>query len=113
MAPPFAEGGPFDPDDPLDVLTDSYRRQIIDMALRGPVGARYQSISSMDKFAALAGGVAAGLVAVALAQVKPEGHGAMMRYLADCLDYGRRQFDVDRPPLSTTGRTAHSDGEGA
>lgn len=95
----MVERKPFDPANPIDAMAESFRRQVLDMAIEAEKAAIYRDLAPMDQFRAFAAGVATGLVCVAFAHIRPEGRDEIMGALSEFLAYGRVQAEsIERIP---------------
>lgn len=85
---------PFDPVDPMDAMSEMFRRQVTDIALQAYKVTLYREMDTGQQFQCFVAGALTGLVGVCLASGKTEGADAIMEYIAECLPFARQQAEA-------------------
>lgn len=87
---------PFNPTDPMDAMSEMFRREVTEIALRAYGVTLYREMDTGQQFQCFIAGALTGLVGVCLASGKSEGADAIMEYLAECLPYAREKAEEIR-----------------
>lgn len=87
---------PFDPADPMDAMSEMFRREVTEMALNAYSVTLYRDLDTGKQFQCFLAGALTGLVGVCLASGKSEGADAIMEYIAECLPYAREKAEEIR-----------------
>lgn len=87
---------PFNPADPMDAMSEMFRREVTDIALRAYGVTLYREMDTGQQFQCFIAGALTGVVGVCLASGKSEGADAIMEYLSECLPYARAKAEEIR-----------------
>lgn len=87
MAEP--EPAPFDPSDPFDAMSEMFRTQVTELALKAYKITIYRDMTSVQQLECFIAGALTGLIGVSFASIRPEGRDEMMKYIAGCLPIAR------------------------
>ena len=90
----MADLAPFDPGDPFDAMSESFRRQISEMILRALDTTIYREMENPKQLECFVVGVVTGLIGVCFAHIKPESRDVMMRAIEIYLPQAR--LNVER-----------------
>jgi hypothetical protein len=102
---------PFNHEDPEDFIADMFRKQVTQLALDADKVTMYRDLDPQQKLQCFIAGALTGLVGVAFAHVRPEGHDVMMKYIADCLPFARLQAEGTRDTSVVTSHHSAPQGE--
>jgi len=83
----------FKPDDPMDAMSEMFRREVIDIALRADKISIYRDMNEHEQIEVFLCGALTGVVSVALASIKKEHSDVMMEYIANCLPLARQMAE--------------------
>jgi hypothetical protein len=100
---------PFDPVDPMDAMSEMFRRQVTDIALQAYKIAMYRDLNPQQQLECFLAGAMTGIVGVALASIKTEGADAMMEYLFECLPNAREMAESIRSEDGSVLKNRHDD----
>lgn len=87
---------PFNPTDPMDAMSEMFRREVTEIALRAYGVTLYREMDTGQQFQCFLAGALTGLVGVCLASGKTEGADAIMEYITECLPYAREKAEEIR-----------------
>lgn len=76
---------PFNPVDPMDAMSDMFRRQVTDIALQAYKVTLYRDLNPGQQLQCFLAGALTGLVGVCLASVKTNGADEIMQAIKDSL----------------------------
>lgn len=83
MTTPSNEQRPFDPGDPFDAMTDSFRTQVAQMILDADKAAIFRDLSEVEKLQCIMSGTLTGLMGCCFAYIEPEGRDAIIEAIRD------------------------------
>lgn len=83
----------FDPGDPMDAMAESFRTQIMQIALDAYKVAIYRDLNPQKQLECFLGGALTAIVGVCFSSVKSDGYDAIMEYLAQCLPAAREMAE--------------------
>lgn len=83
------ERAPFDPGCPFDAMSEMFRVQVTDLAIKAQKVTIYRDMDQQSQLECFVAGALTGLVGVCFASIQPEGKDPIMEYLARCLPDAR------------------------
>lgn len=84
---------PFDASDPMDAMAETFRRQVMAIALNAYKIAIYRDLNPQQQLECFLAGALTGVISVALSSINTDGADAMMEYIATCLPICREQAE--------------------
>ena len=111
------ERAPFDPADPTDAMSEMFRREVTNIALKAYGVTLSRELTPQQQLECFLAGALTGVVGVCLASVKTEGADAIMDYIKECLPVARliAESIVDddgKPAINRHDATPSSGSEG-
>lgn len=103
------ERAPFDPGCPFDAMSELFRVQVTDLAIKAQKVTIYRDMDHQSQLECFIAGALTGLVGVCFASIHPEDKDAIMDYLVKCLPVARLFAEGIRHSTTTT---AGDDGHG-
>jgi hypothetical protein len=101
---------PFNPTDPMDAMSEMFRREVTEIAIRAYGVTLYREMDTGQQFQCFLAGALTGLVGVCLASGKTEGADAIMEYIAECLTYAREKAEEIRDENGSILKNHHDGG---
>ena len=80
---------PFDPGEPFDAMAESFRRQVVYMALKSFDAAVWRDMDGLKQIECFICGVVVGLICTCFSGIDPEGRDEMMKSIAEYLPQAR------------------------
>lgn len=88
-----ADRAEWNPDDPFDAMSESFRRQVAHIASEAYRASIYRELSPVKRLESFVAGTLTGLIGVAFVSIRPEGRDEFMEALLDYLPGARQQAE--------------------
>ena len=85
----MTEPAPFDASDPMDAMSEMFRRQLTDLAVSAYKITIYRDLNPQQQLECFLAGTLTGIIGVSLASIQTDGADAMMEYIGSCLPVAR------------------------
>lgn len=94
----MAERAPFDPSDPFDAMSETFRREIVDIAIKAEKIAIYRDLSPDQQLEAFVAGAMTAIVCVCFASIEASGRDQIIEYLSGAWPQAREMAEGIEEP---------------